>query len=90
MAPHINYFLTHLNQERPVYDEAPWVTIFAFKASLVAWQLVRAGVWHPTVIADIHDKDDMFRWIRQKFERRTNWCVGRFVTNSLQELEAVS
>ncbi|THY20663.1 hypothetical protein D6D01_06645, partial [Aureobasidium pullulans] len=87
LEPHINYFLRLLGQEHAVHDEAPWVTVFAFKAALIGWQLVSAECWKPAEIIGIGDKWDMYQWIDVVFERRKNWCIGRLVTNSLKELD---
>ncbi|KAI5195842.1 hypothetical protein E4T38_08850 [Aureobasidium subglaciale] len=90
LEPHINYFLSLLSCEHEVYNEAPWVTIFAFKAALIGWQLFSADCWKPADFIGAGDKWDMYQWMDTVFDRRKNWCVGRLVTNSLKELEAVS
>lgn len=87
LESHINYFLRLLSQEHAVYDEAPWVTVFAFKAALIGWQLVSAECWKPAEIIGTGDKWDMYQWMNVVFERRKNWCIGRLVTNSLKELD---
>jgi hypothetical protein len=89
LEPHINYFLRLLSHEHDVYDEAPWVTVFAFKAALIGWQLVSAECWKPVDIIGSGDKWDMHQWMHMVFEHRENWCVGRLVTNSLKELDSV-
>ena len=87
LAPHLNYFLQLLSHEHDIYNEAPWVTVFAFKAALIGWQLVSAGCWRPAEFVDSGDKWDMYQWMHTVFDRRKKWCIGRLVTNSLKELD---
>ena len=58
----------------------------AFKAALLAWQLVSAGYQEPIAVLNIHDKKEMYHWIKEVFERRKHWCVGRLGVESLGEL----
>jgi len=66
------------------------VTIYSFKAALIAWQLIRAGVGDVASCIGVSDLGTMLEWIKRVFATRSNWGVGRAVLKSLDELEAVS
>jgi hypothetical protein len=66
------------------------MTIYAFKASLVSWQLVRAGVTDHVVEIGIEDAKGMTEWMRRCFAQRQTWGIGRLVLNSMDELEMAS
>lgn len=89
---HLRFFLVYLNQT--VSDaaecESPWVTIYCFKAVLIAWQLVRAGVGNVTGCIGISDLENLYDWIKNVFSLRSRFGVGRAVLSSLNELEALS
>ncbi|KAL1306429.1 hypothetical protein AAFC00_005129 [Neodothiora populina] len=86
LEPHINFYLQHLDRRAILYDEAPWVTIFAFKVALIAWQLVRAGFQETMAIPWISDEKGMYDWIKTVFTRRSHWCIGQLAVKSLGEL----
>ncbi|WVW81040.1 hypothetical protein I302_103031 [Kwoniella bestiolae CBS 10118] len=84
---HLNWFLTYLDTKMDVSDEAPWMAIFAFKAVLIAWQLVKAGCIETLNNVTPRDSSEMLDWIKDVFERRRNWKVAKIIVNSLDELE---
>lgn len=64
--------------------------MYCFKASLIAWQLIRAGAGDITACIGITTVEAMLCWIRNVFSLRSKWGVGRTVLQSLGELEAAS
>jgi hypothetical protein len=92
LEPHIQFFLTYLDRTpgQTAMSESPWVTIYSFKAALIAWQLIRAGVGDVAGCIGVGDLGTMLEWIKKVFATRSKWGVGRAVLKSLDELEAVS
>ncbi len=45
LDPHLSWFLNYIAGPTHPSDEAPWVTMYAYKACLVAWQLARDGAF---------------------------------------------
>ncbi|WVF70352.1 hypothetical protein IAT40_005142 [Kwoniella sp. CBS 6097] len=86
---HLQWFLTYLDTATPE-TEAPWMPIFAYKAVLITWQLVRTGCLEPLRILGVADADAMLGWIKEVFGRRKHWVVGRTVVASLCELDTIS
>ncbi len=87
LTPHISWFLLFLVKEPDVDAPSPFVTIYAFKASLIAWQLTRTGIHDFSSQLGIESLADMEEWIRNAFGKRKSWGVGRLVVQSLDELE---
>jgi hypothetical protein len=89
---HLRFFLSYLDRtgEQEAMSESPWVTIYCFKAALITWQLIRAGIGDVAMCVGIADLSGMFEWIKTVFAIRSRWGVGRAVLQSLDELEAVS
>jgi hypothetical protein len=89
---HLRFFLSYLDQtgEHTAKSESPWVTIYCFKAALITWQLIRAGIGDVALCVGIVDLGGMYEWIRTVFATRSKSGVGRAILNSLDELEAVS
>jgi hypothetical protein len=92
LEPHIQFFLSYLDRTpaQTAMSESPWVTIYSFKAALIAWQLIRAGVGDVAGCIGVADLGTMLDWIKKVFATRSKWGVGRAVLKSLDELEAVS
>ncbi|KAI2947297.1 transcriptional regulator family: Fungal Specific TF [Aspergillus niger] len=86
--PHVDWFLTYL-EEGDVEGEAPWVTLYAYKAFLVAWQLVRGGVPGAMGVVGVGDGDvrGAVEWARRVFARRERWVIGRLVLGCLGGLD---
>jgi hypothetical protein len=92
LEPHLQFFLSYLDKTptQQAMSESPWVTIYSFKAALIAWQLIRAGIGDVASCIGIDDLGNMLDWVKRVFATRTKWGVGRAVLKSLDELEAVS
>ncbi|GAQ44939.1 hypothetical protein AtubIFM55763_009119 [Aspergillus tubingensis] len=86
---HVDWFLVYLEEEGNVQGEAPWVTLYAYKAFLVAWQLVRGGVPGAMGVVGVGDGDveGAVRWARRVFGWRERWVIGRLVMGCLGGLD---
>ncbi|OJJ67296.1 hypothetical protein ASPBRDRAFT_47828 [Aspergillus brasiliensis CBS 101740] len=87
--PHVDWFLTYLDHVENVGGEAPWVTLYAYKAFLVAWQLVRGGVPGAMRVVGVRDGDveGAVGWARRVFRWRERWVIGRLVLGCLGGLD---
>lgn len=88
IEPHVHWFLRYLNDTLIPDAEAPWVTLYAYKAFLNAWQLVRAGISGAMQIVGVADGDldGATAWARMVFGRRRHWKLGRIIISCLHEL----
>lgn len=89
IEPHVQWFLQYLD-ESPIPDtEAPWITLYAYRAFLIAWQLVRGGVAGAMQIVGVADGDSAgaVLWARKIFERRRRWKLGQLILSCLDNLE---
>jgi hypothetical protein len=89
IEPHVQWFLQYLDETLIADTEAPWITLYAYKAFLIAWQLVRGGVAGAMQIVGVADGDSAgaVLWARKIFERRRRWRVGRLILSCLDDLE---
>ncbi|PWY93152.1 hypothetical protein BO94DRAFT_583392 [Aspergillus sclerotioniger CBS 115572] len=85
---HVDWFLVYLDTTVDVAGEAPWVALYAYKAFLVAWQLVRGGVPGAMQAVGVRDGDaaGAVKWARRVFSRREKWGVGRVIGGCLDRL----
>ncbi|KAL4742509.1 fungal-specific transcription factor domain-containing protein [Aspergillus similis] len=88
IKPHIDWFLSYLENTADADGEAPWVVVYAYKAFLIAWQLVRGGVEGAMGVVGVDDGDvrGAIEWARVVFARRRRWEVGRLVLECLDRL----
>ncbi|KAL4887882.1 hypothetical protein BDV59DRAFT_211780 [Aspergillus ambiguus] len=89
IQPHIDWFLRYLNTMELPVSEAPWISIYAYKAFLIAWGLMRdgvPGVMH-TVGIEHGDVGGALTWARKVFQRRAKWQLGKVILSCLRELE---
>ncbi|KAL4981493.1 fungal-specific transcription factor domain-containing protein [Aspergillus falconensis] len=88
IKPHIDWFLTYMENTVDVEGEAPWVAVYAYKAFLIGWQLVRGGVEGAMGVVGVRDGDvrGAIEWARAVFTRRGRWEVGRLVLGCLDRL----
>ncbi|KAF3390217.1 hypothetical protein F1880_009292 [Penicillium rolfsii] len=89
IEPHIQWFLQYLDKTLVPDTEAPWITLYAYKAFLIAWQLVRGGVLGAMQIVGVADGDSTAAvlWARKIFERRRRWRLGQLILTCLDDLE---
>ncbi|KAF2014507.1 hypothetical protein BU24DRAFT_433836 [Aaosphaeria arxii CBS 175.79] len=89
IQPHVDWFLRYLDQTVDAAGEAPWLTLYACKAFMIAWQLVRggmAGAMQVVGVAD-GDREAALKWAKKVFERRERWKLGKIVMACLEGLD---
>ncbi|KAJ5958319.1 uncharacterized protein N7479_005469 [Penicillium vulpinum] len=89
IQPHVNWFLRYLNETLILESEAPWVALYAYKAFLIAWQLIHVGIPGAMDAVGVHDGDmeGALMWARKVFQRRQKWQLGKLILSCLDELE---
>jgi hypothetical protein len=88
IQPHVNWFLRYLEETDNPNSEAPWVALYAYKAFLIAWQLIHGGLPGAMEIVGIQDGDieSALLWARKVFQRRQKWQLGKLILSCLDEL----
>jgi hypothetical protein len=89
IQPHLDWFLRYLDTTPSDSLEAPWLSLYAYKAFLLAWQLVCAGVpgaMHAVGVAD-GDANGAVSWLRGIFSQRRQCRLGELITECLDLLE---
>lgn len=92
VRPHIEWFLHYLDAARAPDLEAPWTTLYAYKAFLIAWQLLNSGEGDAFAgamrVVGVEDGDlrGALRWARKVFQRRQRWQIGRLILRCLERL----
>lgn len=89
VQPHVDWFLRYLDETFVPDCEAPWITLYACKAFMIAWQLVRGGVAGAMQIVGVSDGDveGALTWAKTVFRRREQWKLGKIVIACLDGLE---
>ncbi|KAL1880650.1 hypothetical protein Daus18300_001261 [Diaporthe australafricana] len=87
--PHIDWFLRYLDATLAPESEPPWVALYAFKAFLIAWQLVRKGVAGAMSAVGVVDGDveGAMVWAKGVFRRRERWRLGKLIMACLEVLD---
>ncbi|KAL2826939.1 fungal-specific transcription factor domain-containing protein [Aspergillus pseudoustus] len=85
---HVDWFLRYLDDTVQPRGEAPWVALYAYKAFLIAWQLVKGKLPGAMAVVGVQDGDvqGAVRWARDVFGRRGRWVLGRLILESLEQL----
>lgn len=88
IQPHVDWFLYYLDTTLVVDYEPPWIALYAFKAFLIAWQLVRGGLAYAMQVVGVQDGDleEAMAWARMVFQRRQKWQFGKLILASLDIL----
>lgn len=88
IQPHVNWFLRYLDMTLTPDSEAPWIVFYAYKAFLIAWQLLHGRVVGAMQVVGVRDGDveGALGWARKVFERRRRWQLGRLILACLDEL----
>ena len=88
LSTHVNWFLLYLEETRTPDREPPFVTVYAFKAFLIAWQLLRGVAPSAMAVVGIADgdSDEALAWAARVFARRRRWKVGKLVLQNLASL----
>lgn len=86
--PHIDWFLRYLDKTLSTDSEPPWTALYAYKAFLIAWQLLRKQIPNAMQVVGIKDGDvkAAMSWARNVFQRRTGWRVGKMIMACLDNL----
>lgn len=89
VQPHVDWFLQYLDATLVPNSEAPWITLYAYKAFLIAWQLVRGRMPGAMQVVGVHDGDveGALMWARKVFQRRNRWQLGKLIISCLFKLE---
>ncbi|KXG49166.1 uncharacterized protein PGRI_030360 [Penicillium griseofulvum] len=89
IQPHVNWFLRYLDETLILESEAPWVALYAYKAFLIAWQLIHAGLPGALEVVGVHDGniEGALIWARKVFQRRQKWQLGKLILTCLDELD---
>ena len=88
IQPHVNWFLRYLDMTATPDSEAPWIAFYAYKAFLIAWQLMHVKVTGAMQVIGVRDGDveGALGWARKVFEPRRRWQLGRLIFSCLDEL----
>lgn len=86
--PYIDWFLRYLDDNVAPESESPWVALFAYKAFLIAWQLVRAEITGAMQVVGVKDGDidGAIAWARNIFRRRERRRLGKIIVECLDML----
>lgn len=89
VQPHVDWFLRYLDATVLPDTEAPWVVLYAYKAFMIAWQLVRDGIVGSMQVVGVQDGDTQaaLAWARKVFGRRQQWHLGKVVMKCIDQLE---
>ncbi|KAK7598424.1 hypothetical protein V3481_000055 [Fusarium oxysporum f. sp. vasinfectum] len=88
IKPHIDWFLTYLDSPLVPDSEAPWIMLYAFKAFVIAWQLMRGSTLGMMQVVGVEDGDTngALEWARRVFGRRQQWQLGKIIMTCLDTL----
>lgn len=88
--PHVDWFLRYLEAAgaSQAEAEAPWTGLYAFKAFLIAWQLLRNQTPGAMLAVSVADGDTAaaLTWARKVFGRRSRRRVGEMILACLDIL----
>jgi len=89
IQPHVDWFLRYLDSSDIPDSEAPWVILYAYKAFLVAWQLLRGRLPGAMRVISVEDGDieGALTWARVAFRQRERWQIGKLILACLDKLE---
>ncbi|KAF7155570.1 hypothetical protein CNMCM5623_008112 [Aspergillus felis] len=88
IQPHVDWFLRYLDTMPAPESEAPWITLHAYRAFLIAWQLVRNGVPGAMQVVGVEDGHEQgaLEWARKVFRGKERWQIGRLIAGCLDGL----
>lgn len=90
IQPHVDWFLRYLDATLVPDTEAPWVILYAYKAFMIAWQLLDGGAKGCMQVVGVQDGDREagLAWAKKAFGRRRHWKLGKVVVSCLDKLRA--
>lgn len=85
VQPHLDWFLKYLDTTLEVRGEAPWVVLYAYRAFLLTWQLLKEGVPGAMVAVCVQDGDvrGALDWATEVFSRRTQSRLSKVIVECL-------
>lgn len=88
VQPHVDWFLSYLDTTVVPDSEAPWIALYAYKAFLIAWQLMNGRIPGAMQVVGVQDGDveAALIWARKVFRRRNRWQIGKLVISCLDNL----
>ncbi|KAF3762027.1 hypothetical protein M406DRAFT_348099 [Cryphonectria parasitica EP155] len=88
--PHLDWFLRYLDITTTPDAEPPWTALYAYKAFLIAWQLLRKQAPNAmqTVGVEDGDAEAAISWARNVFQRRSGRSIGKIIMTCLDILVA--
>ncbi|KAF2713943.1 hypothetical protein K504DRAFT_462410 [Pleomassaria siparia CBS 279.74] len=89
IQPHLDWFLRYLEATLVPDSEAPWITLYAYKAFVIAWQLVRGGISGSMQVVGVEEGnvEAALSWARKVFQRRQRWQLGKIIMTCLDTLD---
>lgn len=89
IQPHLDWFLRHIDVSDDGASEAPWLNLYAYKAFLLAWQLVRGGVPGAMHIVGVQDNDSAgaVSWMRKALSKKRQSQLIKMIVGSLDVLD---
>lgn len=89
IQPHVDWFLHYLEETLSPDLEAPWIPLYAYKAFLIAWQLLKGGNPGAMGVVGVQDGDmqGALMWAKKVFRRRRRWQLGKLILKYLCMLE---
>lgn len=88
LQPRIDWFLRNLDVA-PFDSEPPWVILYAYKAFLIAWQLLHEGVPGAMQVVGVRDGDfhGAIVWARKAFQSKHRWQLSKLISSCLDMLD---
>ncbi|KAF1948312.1 hypothetical protein CC80DRAFT_459454, partial [Byssothecium circinans] len=88
IQPHVDWFLRYLDAMLNPDTEAPWIVLYAYKAFMIAWQLLKGRIGSAMEAVGIADGDlrAALAWARSVFGRRKRRQLGRIILSCLDTL----
>ena len=87
IQPHVDWFLRYLDSTDMVTAaEAPWITLYAYNAFIIALNLVRGGVESAMQVVGVYNTQEALSWAKEVFGRRKQWRLGRLAMECLDTL----
>lgn len=88
---HITWFLLYLQRTSSptspsLQSESPLLTFYLFKATIIAWQIVKSGGSSPLEVVGVEDEEGLLNWMKKMFRMRKKWGVGRSAMRCLGDL----
>lgn len=88
IQPHIDWFLHYLDTSTNTNSEPPWLVLYAYKAFLIAWQMLREGLPGAMQVVGICDGDfhGAIAWARKTFYRKHQQQLSKLINSCLDLL----